>query len=345
MFTGESGGQISWLLPAALIALVAGLVIRGRRARTDAERAQYMAWGGWLLGTAGVFSFMSGLFHDYYTVALAPAIAALVGIGGVDLWRRREQTGIAIVLASVVAVSGVWAWVLLGRTPGFVPWLRWIIVGVSAAAAIGLVVAAVVPPTTSRVTGVRIWAAAMAIAASLAGPVAYSVQTVSTAHTGGVVTAGPQIPGLGLPGAPSGGSSRPGSIAVSGSVAQMLSEDSATYTWVAAVPGSTEAGYYQLASDQPVMALGGFGSGDPAPTLQQFQDYVADGRIHYYIPSMGLGLPKQGPNDSDGPGLKPPGLAGGTSEAERIGDWVKEHYTPITIDGVTLYDLTKPVSR
>lgn len=345
MFTGESGGQISWLLPAALILLVAGLVVRGRRARTDAERAQYLAWGGWLLGTAGVFSFMSGLFHDYYTVALAPAVAALVGIGGVDLWRHREKRSAAIVLASVVAVSGVWAWVLLSRTPDFVPWLRWIVVGASAAAAIGLLVAAVVPPNAFRLTGVRISAASLAIAAALAGPVAYSVETVSTTHTGGVVTAGPQIPDLGIPGAPSNGSSGTSSVGVSDGVAEVLSQDSQTYTWVAAVPGSTEAGYYQLASDQPVMALGGFGSGDPAPTLQQFEDYVADGRIHYYIPSMGLGLAKQGPSDTEGPGLKPPGLSGATSEAERIGDWVEAHYTPITIDGVTLYDLTKPISR
>lgn len=87
------------------------------------------------------------------------------------------------------------------------------------------------------------------------------------------------------------------------------------------------------------MALGGFGSSDPAPTLKQFQDYVADGRVHYYVESTGLGLPK-GENDSGTP-LVPPG-ANGSTEAEHIKDWVEKNFTPITVDGVTLYDLTAP---
>jgi hypothetical protein len=178
----------------------------------------------------------------------------------------------------------------------------------------------------------------------LAGPLAYSVQTVSTAHTGGVVTAGPQIPGKGL-GSPGGSNALGrGQTTVGDDVVQKLTADSQSYTWAAATPGSTEAGYYQLASGQPVMALGGFGSADPAPTLEQFKDYVAKGRIHYYIPSTGLGLPtSSSSNGSEEAQLKPPGQDGST-EAEHIGDWVKAHYTPITVDGVTLYDLTQPLS-
>ena len=49
--------------------------------RTDALRAAAVLWGGWLLVTGLVFSFMAGIIHPYYTVALAPAIAALVGLG------------------------------------------------------------------------------------------------------------------------------------------------------------------------------------------------------------------------------------------------------------------------
>lgn len=350
LFTGEAGGQISWLLPAALILLVAGLVLFGRRHRTDLSRAQYLAWGGWLIGTAGVFSFMSGLFHDYYTVALSPAVAALVGIGSVTLWQRREKTSAAIVLATVIAVTGVWAWVLLNRTPDFVPWLRWMIVIVAAVAAVALVVTSVLPTPGTRHSRAKRWAAALALVAALAGPTAYCIQTVSTSHTGGVITAGPQIPGTGMPGAgvsPSGSAdahaaSMPGhsgETKVPDTVVQKLSANASSYTWAAATPGSTEAGYYQLASGQPVMALGGFGSGDPAPTLEQFQKYVAEGRIHYYIPSTGLGLPNTSSNDSDAAMLRPPGLSG-TSEAERINDWVIKNFTAVTVDGVPMYDLS-----
>lgn len=345
MFTGESGAQISWLLPAALIALVVGLVVTRRLPRTDRDRAQYLAWGGWLVGTAGVFSAMSGLFHDYYTVALAPAVAALVGIGAADLWRRRGNTWAVVVLAGMTAVTGGWAWVLLSRTPDFVGWLRWVVLAAALMAAAALAISALPNTRRPRIQSV---AAAVAIVMALAGPLSYSIQTVSTAHTGGVVTAGPQVPGTGMaamgPASGSvGASAPPGRTAteVPAEVVTTLSSDSERFTWVAATPGSTEAGYYQLATDLPVMALGGFGSSDPAPTLKQFQDYVADGRVHYYVESTGLGLPK-GMNDSGKP-LAPPG-ANGSTEAEQIKDWVKKEFTPVTVDGVILYDLTAPLS-
>ena len=339
MFTGESGAQISWLLPAALVLLVVGLVATWRRPRTDAHRAQYLVWGGWLIGTAGVFSFMSGLFHDYYTVALAPAVAALVAIGAVDLWQRREKTWAVAVLAVTTAVTGGWAWVLLGRTPDFVGWLRWVILAAAVVAAVALAITAL--PALRR-PRVQLAAAGIALAMALAGPLSYSIQTVTVSHTGGVVTAGPQIPGQGMPGMPAAaGGPVQTDNQVSAQVATTLSANGDSYTWIAAIPGSTEAGYYQLATDLPVMALGGFGSADPAPTLEQFQDHVANGRVHYYIATTGLGMPKN-MNDSGKPLMPPSGNK--TTEASRIKDWVEKTFTPVTVDGVTLYDLTKPVA-
>lgn len=330
MFTGESAGQISWLLPAALILLIVGLAARGRRPRTDAQCAQFLVWGGWLISTAGVFSFMSGLFHDYYTVALAPAVAAMVGAGTATLWERRENVWSTTTLAAVTLVTGGWAWVLLGRTPEFVSWLRWAILGAAMIAALVLLV--------HRRRGVDLpaLAGALAITAALAGPAAYCIQTVNTAHTGGVITAGPSVPG-----------DRPmmppaTNNTVSEAVVQALSADADDYTWVAASPGSTGAGYYQLACDRPVMALGGFASADPAPTLTEFQAYVATGRIHYYLEATEVGLPA--PPPGAGPAaLTPPG-GNGTTEAERIKDWVTQRFTAVMVDGVTLYDLTKPLT-
>jgi 4-amino-4-deoxy-L-arabinose transferase-like glycosyltransferase len=83
LFASDMGGQISWLLPAALIALAALLWGTRRAPRTDRTRAPPLLWGGWLLVTGGVFSYMAGIIHPYYTIALAPAIAALAGIGAV----------------------------------------------------------------------------------------------------------------------------------------------------------------------------------------------------------------------------------------------------------------------
>src|SRR5689334_19390753 len=127
MFDSSQGGQVSWLLPAALIVLVAGLVLTLRAARTDRLRAGLILWGSWLVITAGVFSFMQGIFHAYYTVALAPAIGAVVGIGSVLLWRRRNNIFAALTLAAAIAVSAWWSFHLLGRSADFVPWLRWVV--------------------------------------------------------------------------------------------------------------------------------------------------------------------------------------------------------------------------
>ena len=124
MFGTEFGTQISWLLPAALILLVAGLAWRGRLPRTDRVRAAFILWGGWLLVTGITFSLGKGIIHPYYAIALAPAIGALVGMGAGMLWKRRHDAKARAVLAGVVATTTIWTFVLLGRTPDWSPWLR-----------------------------------------------------------------------------------------------------------------------------------------------------------------------------------------------------------------------------
>ncbi|MEU0493993.1 glycosyltransferase family 39 protein [Mycobacterium sp. NPDC006124] len=326
MFDSASATQVSWLLPAALVFLVAGLVLCGRVARTDLIRASYLAWGGWLLVTGLVFSYMSGIFHDYYTVALAPGVAAVVGMGSVHLWRHRDERWVTMLLAGVAAITTGWSWVLLDRSPDFVPALRWIVVVLGVAATVGLVVVAARPGLTFAMGGLKTWAAGVAVTAALAGPVAYCIQTVGTAHTGPIIVAGPSTNG-GLPQPPDGGH-LPGQGKPSEQVIELLAADSEDYTWVAAAIGSMEASGYQLATGDSVMPIGGFAGADPAPTLRQFQEYVGEGRIHYFLESPHPGMPSFRTE------------SGAKSESTEIGDWVKQHYVPTTVDGVMLYDLT-----
>jgi hypothetical protein len=91
---------------------------------------------------------------------------------------------------------------------------------------------------------------------------------------------------------------------------------------VAATIGSNNASGYQLATGRPVMAVGGFNGSDPSPTLAQFQRYVADGKIHYFVGGGGFRA------------------NGGSSAAQEIASWVTENFTAKTVDGVTVYDLT-----
>ncbi|PRZ41481.1 4-amino-4-deoxy-L-arabinose transferase-like glycosyltransferase [Antricoccus suffuscus] len=351
MFNSEMGGQVSWLLPAALILLVAGVVLAWNAKRTDQRRTGYIIWGGWLLVTGLVFSFMAGIFHAYYTVALAPAVAALVGMGTAALWSRRERWWARAVLAATMVVTSAWSFVLLGRSLDFLPWLRWVVVASGAVATAALVVTFVLPRK------LVIAVAALAIVSALAGPAAYTGSTVATGHSGSIVSAGPSIggqggPGGGRPGGQGmpGGQGRPtqgtfpmpgtgtaqgrisrgaGGLLDAGSVGSeitaLLQKSADSYTWVAATVGSQSSAGYQLATGDPVMAIGGFNGSDPSPTLAQFKAYVAAGKIHYFI-GGGMG----GGRAQDG----------GSSAASQIASWVAKSFTAQTVGGATVYDLT-----
>jgi 4-amino-4-deoxy-L-arabinose transferase-like glycosyltransferase len=208
MFGTVIGGQISWLLPAALMLLAAGLWATRRAPRTDPARAALALWGGWLLVTAAVFSWMQGIFHEYYTVALAPAIAALTGMGAALLWERRRTPEAAAILSATVAVTAGWAYALLGRSPDFHPWLAPAVVAAGLCAAAGL---AAVSVLRGRVLAAVV---VLAVLACLAGPAAYAAETARTPHTGAIVTAGPATsggfgPGRGGPGGRPGGGGGP----------------------------------------------------------------------------------------------------------------------------------------
>lgn len=372
LFSSSVGGQISWLLPSALVFLVVGLWVTRRTPRTDLRRVSYLLWGGWLVVTGLVFSLMAGIFHEYYTVALAPAVAALVGMGAVDAWRRVRAQHVrwgSVTLSVATAAASVWGFVLLTRVAdqAYGP-LRYVVLAVGLTCALLLLV-------TERMHRRAVpLVLAGALLASLAGPAAYSVSTVSHGYSGSIVTAGPASgmgPG-GMGGGPGGGappqapgtttgssstatSSSTGSSATGSSatgsastgstsgsalggllnagtpsaeIVTALQTDADSYTWVAAAIGSQNSAGLQLASGEPVMPIGGFNGSDPSPTLAQFQEYVANGQIHWFAAS-GQGA---------GPGI------GGTGTAAQITAWVTANYTAVTINGTTFYDLTQPVS-
>jgi hypothetical protein len=105
-----------------------------------------------------------------------------------------------------------------------------------------------------------------------------------------------------------------------------LQDDASSYRWTAATTGSNNAAGLALSSETSVLAIGGFNGSDPAPTLEQFQAYVRQGLIHYYV------------GGADAEGFR--GTVGGSQAAARIATWVNANFASTTIDGVTLYDLT-----
>jgi hypothetical protein len=328
---------------------------------------------------------------------LAPAIGAVVGMGSVVLWRARRNPFAAVALAAAIAVTAWWSYHLLARSADFLPWLRWVVLIGGLVAAVGVLASLRLPARIAAVS------AGVALAAVLAGPAAYAVQTASEPHTGSIPTAGPAtqgggfggggpgggggrgnrqggggFPGGGMPGGFTGGGQQggtgqgttgqgttgqqggPGQQGTTGTTGQqggftggggmrggggmggllnaatvtdemkaLLEENASSYTWVAAAVGSQSASGYQLATGDPVMAVGGFNGSDPSPTLAQFQQYVQDGKIHYFIGGTLGG----GGNSS-----------GGSNYSSQIAAWVAANYTAKTVGSTTVYDLTAPTT-
>ena len=113
----------------------------------------------------------------------------------------------------------------------------------------------------------------------------------------------------------------------SAAVVTALKANASSYTWVAAAVGSQSAAGVQLATQQPVMAIGGFNGSDPSPTLAQFQALVSAGKIHYFLGGGGFGGGSQ---------------SGGSNSSAQISSWVQSNFTAVTVGGTTLYDLTQP---
>ena len=394
MFTTVSGEMVSWLIPAALLLGAAALVLIGRRGwattfRAGAEThrtrttAALVLFGSWLVINTLVFSFMAGIYHDYYTVALAPAIGGTLALGGVAAWtHRRTWLGRGALGVAAVA-TGAWGIALASVAGGIYLWIS------VAAAAVLTGCAAVFLFGQAVARRLQTAAIAAVIVAGLAGPAAYSVNTAATPHTGSIVTAGPARTGLsgdnggpggagpggqdgGRPGfgqgpggqnqggqnqqgTPPGGTSQaqPGGATgqgqnggtgrtgndgggfgggaggllngatVSSELLAALQANASAYTWVAATTGAQSAASYQLASGYPVMALGGFNGSDPSPTLAQFQEWVAQGKVHYFIGGGNFG-----------------GQNGGSRTASEIASWVQQNYTATTVGSTTVYDLT-----
>ena len=365
MFAGVSGGMVAWLIPAALILAVCALIATARAPLAERtassripviatvagmQRAGLIVFAGWLVVTALVFSFMAGIYHDYYTVALAPAIGGTVAIGMAVLWVRRESLLARLAMAAAVAATAVWAVMLTQRATGVYPVIGWAAGIVGGLAALALLISERLPRFVARAV------LALAVLAGLVGPAAYSINTAATPHQGSIVTAGPVSGGMGFgraggpggaagqprpdgmnapPGAPPGmpGGARTGGMGgllggatVAAETRAALVQDAEHYTWVAAAVGSQTAASYQLATGYPVMAIGGFNGSDPAPTLAEFQQLVQQGRIHYFL-GGGMGGRQNG----------------GSSAAQEIQTWVSENFRSQTIGGATVYDLTTPI--
>jgi 4-amino-4-deoxy-L-arabinose transferase-like glycosyltransferase len=318
LFGDQVGGQISWLLPLAAVLLVAGLLATWRASRTDRSRAGWLLWGGWLL-VYGLAVSLPPSMHPYYTVLLAPPIAAIVGAGlwsAVTSWTGRAQWW---VLPVGLLATGTWTVVLLGRASDYQPWLRPLVV----IATVGAVAATLLYRRGERLRVVGPLAAGATAVAVLAAPLAWAGPTFSqpadprvaffqsfsplagpdphAQSTGVDASAPPDAGGPGGEGAPPGGGA-PGGPGEPGADAQLpptiVRWTMPTYAdpklmgyllanyqgerFHLATTGASAATWY-IREGMSVMIMGGFGGTTPVPTREELVAAVEAGELRFVL--------------------------------------------------------------
>jgi len=185
------GGQAGWLVGFAVVAGV-GLVVLTRLRRGDARTGWLIAVGGTFAVSAVVFSFASGIVHPYYVSFLAPWTAMLIGAGVGEA--LRPGTWARVLGAAAVVGGAVTELVVLGHAGGSVSWATPLVIVVCALAAMALLIVAF----PARVRAVVV---AVALAALLAAPACWAVDTLGHATSSTFPAGGPaSTQGFGGPG-------------------------------------------------------------------------------------------------------------------------------------------------
>jgi 4-amino-4-deoxy-L-arabinose transferase-like glycosyltransferase len=281
MFNDLVGGQISWLLPLSLLVLVVLVVLVVRRSWGDARgRAGWVLWGGWLLVTTLVFSFAGGIWHPYYTTAMAPALAAVSAAGLALLWRRSRRVGLPV----AIALTAAWAFALVSRDTSFYGWTRWAVLGTAIAAIVGLVTAG---NRTALVAG---------LVPLLLTPAVWSWAAALDASAGTLPTAGPVPGGAGVAPGPSSGGPQLGLVRVGGGGGGATLSDeqrrildyarkNGTEITLAINSEANTVAPFIIDADGTVIGMGGFGGRDDVPSIAQLDRWLAEGKLRFVLSS------------------------------------------------------------
>jgi 4-amino-4-deoxy-L-arabinose transferase-like glycosyltransferase len=280
LLDGVYGRDVAWLAPAAAIALV-GVLLAGRGSgREDPRRAAAILWGIWLAILWVAFS--DGIYlHSYYVAALAPAIAALCGIGVAAGWARREDPRVGRAFASTVAISIGYGVFLLRDGVGVPSWLTSTAIGLGAVHAIAVLAmsprASVHGGAYSHDLAARVGTTALACALLL--PAVASALMVTR--------------GLGpfaVPFEPASATESRAEAKHANTVsAQVVEAVSSEYEapWAFAIDTSQLAAPYIQATGREVLPIGGFEGGIPAPTVAQLRSYVSSGKVRAFLVPSG----------------------------------------------------------
>jgi 4-amino-4-deoxy-L-arabinose transferase-like glycosyltransferase len=277
-FTQPLSKQMSWLLPFALISVLLALLGSPLRVQLPIEAGVHKAlvlWGGWLLTCVVFFSMISGIFHSYYAIMLAPALGAMVGIGFAQLWSwsaDKKWSGIVLALSAALTIGfQYFATTQYNET-------SWWMLG--SGILLGLGILLMVTRSERRLAYVTILAAMMVI------PMYWTVMTVAansninlpTAYTGGNQQDGGDGANRPRPQGQDGGGSN-----ANEELLAYLSANTQGVEYLAAVPSSQQGSQLVLATGRPVLYMGGFGGQDDVVSAQDLSAMAANGELRYVL--------------------------------------------------------------
>jgi len=188
---GQLAAQMAWLFPFAAMAMVIGVrQIRLRRPFT----ATYLAllfWFCWTITYGVVYSYFGGIIHFYYLSTMAPALAALAGIGVVNMWSDYlRKDSYALLLPATLLITAAWqlyiqasalGWSLNQFTDLSNNWLSWLhiaLTGGTLVAAAGLLLIRFQSASNRATYGLAVGSLAIGLMAVLVLPVAWALSSV-----------------------------------------------------------------------------------------------------------------------------------------------------------------------
>jgi 4-amino-4-deoxy-L-arabinose transferase-like glycosyltransferase len=362
LFDQELGGQIAWLLPISLLAIVAVAWQRKWRLQEDRRLQSMVVWGIWLL-TMGIFFSVAGFFHQYYLTTMAPAVAALFGIGIVTMWGDYRAGGWrGWLLPVAIAITVVTQLSILSSYPTWSQWLSPLIGILGAVVVLALLVLRLIPVTRNNVRMLRqvVAALSLGVAVLLIAPTVWAGYSVINNTESQIPTAGPNPQNTalrfggdqGFPGGrdfPGGQGMLPGGPIVTGgqggqfrmrgenttvnaALISYLESNRGNAKYLLAVPSSMSANSIILATNQPVMALGGFAGSDPILTADQLASLVKAETVRFFLLMSGLGNPVGGTgNEQSGTFVGPGGDGGGFfgGQQSSLTAWVQQSCTVV----------------
>ena len=326
LLQSQLSGQISWLLPFALLG-AGGLLIGIRRKKPLSDKQkESLFWLAWLIPGMAFFS-VAGFFHQYYLIMLAPPIAALTGAGWVELYNlNRNQEGWKRWLLPV-GILGTTAFELYILLPyktqiglglpiavGVLGTLASLIMGINIvtrpSANVSVDPTVVFPvdgvhQSLSFRTKMNRSTALAGLLVLLAAPLFWSATPIIYGGNSMLPAAGPTSSGNGM-GMPGGGQGQtPGQTqdrtqdrsqtqaagqskdSVDANLLAYLTANNTGEKYLFATTNAGTAEAYIIKTGKAVMAMGGFSGSDPILTVDKLKQMVDNKEVKYFLSSSG----------------------------------------------------------